>query len=137
MNPFRRLSPSQRTTLNWALVVVWGAVIWMFSSIPDLRSGFEQDFILRKLAHGLEFAVLVILIFRALPVPLRSRWQRYGLAALLAVAYAAVDEIHQGYVPGREPAVRDVAIDALGVTLGLASILLAYTWLRSRSAEAK
>ncbi|MNL79991.1 VanZ like family protein [compost metagenome] len=44
-----------------------------------------------------------------------------------ATAYAATDEWHQAFVPGRGPALTDVGIDSLGA----ATALLA-AWLRRR-----
>jgi hypothetical protein len=118
-----------RTALNWALVVLWAGMMWFFSSIPDLKSGLDQDFVLRKVAHLLEFGMLTVLLYRALPQPKHQHWQRFVLAVLIALAYAAIDEIHQGYVPGREPSVRDVGIDGIGIALG--SLVM---WLTQRFA---
>lgn len=51
-----------------------------------------------------------------------------GVAWLLAVIYAVTDEVHQSFVPGRQPAVADVLVfDALGAALGL---LAANAWRR-------
>ena len=41
------------------------------------------------------------------------------LAFALGVAYAATDEIHQHFVSGRHGAPVDVAIDAVGVLVGV------------------
>ena len=38
---------------------------------------------------------------------------------MLGVAYAVSDEVHQSFVAGREGAVLDVGVDALGVAAGL------------------
>ncbi|MFH0830787.1 MAG: VanZ family protein [Parcubacteria group bacterium] len=119
--------------VRWLLALGWAGVIWGLSSIPELKTGLEQDFILRKIAHGFEFAVLVILLIRALPTPRRGNWVRYVGAVVLALEYAAIDEIHQGFVPGREPSLRDVGIDALGVLVG---VVVIYTWNRARRGKA-
>jgi VanZ family protein len=37
------------------------------------------------------------------------------MAGVIALLYAFSDEWHQSFVPGREGALRDVGIDALGV----------------------
>ena len=96
----------------WAPVVLWAAVIFAFSSVPDLGTGLGTwDLVLRKLAHGAEFAVLGALLLRAL---------REELPALLAgLAYAVTDELHQHFVPGRIGSPLDVAIDSAGVALGV------------------
>ncbi len=96
----------------WAPVVLWAAVIFAFSSVPDLGTGLGTwDLVLRKIAHACEFALLGALLLRAL---------RDERAALLAgVAYATSDEVHQLFVAGRVGSPRDVFIDSLGVAAGV------------------
>jgi VanZ family protein len=95
----------------WLPVVLWAALIFALSSIPSLGTGLGGwDLALRKLAHAGEYAVLAILLRRALSAP-----AAFGLA----VAYAISDEVHQSFVRGREGHPRDVAIDALGAAIGL------------------
>lgn len=52
---------------NWLPVFLWAAVIFYLSSQPGLKSGllWPYDFILRKLAHITEYAILFLLIIRA------------------------------------------------------------------------
>jgi VanZ like family len=96
----------------WLPPLLWAAVIFAFSSVPDLGTGLGGwDLVLRKLAHTLEYAILGALLLRAL---------RAELPALAAgIAYAASDELHQHFVPGRRGAPLDVLIDSVGVALGL------------------
>ena len=96
----------------WAPVVLWAAVIFSLSSVPDLGTGLGTwDLVLRKIAHGFEYAVLGALLVRAL---------RNELPALGAgVAYAASDELHQHFVEGRVGAPLDVLIDSVGVAIGI------------------
>jgi VanZ family protein len=103
----------------WLPVLVWAAVIFAFSSIPSLSSGLGTwDTILRKVAHVTEYAVLGALLYRALG--------REPLALAAGVAYAATDELHQHFVRGRHASPVDVAIDAVGVAVGM------LLWLRLR-----
>jgi VanZ family protein len=103
----------------WLPVLVWAAVIFAFSSIPSLSSGLGTwDTILRKVAHVTEYAVLGGLLYRALG--------REPLALAAGVAYAATDELHQHFVRGRHASPVDVAIDAVGVAVGM------LLWLRLR-----
>jgi VanZ family protein len=96
----------------WLPVLVWAALIFAFSSVPDLGTGLGGwDVVLRKLAHATEYAVLGALLVRATG--------RSGLALTLGTLYAASDEIHQTFVRGRTGAPLDVAIDALGVACGI------------------
>jgi VanZ like family len=101
-----------RTLTAWLPVVAWAALIFGLSSIPSLGSGLGTwDLVLRKLAHVVEYAVLGALLARA--------WGREAPAFAIGVAYAAMDELHQRFVSGRHAAPLDVAIDALGVALGI------------------
>jgi VanZ family protein len=96
----------------WLPVVAWAALIFVFSSIPDLGTGLGGwDLFLRKLAHAAEFGVLGALLLRATG--------RAGLAILLGVLYAVSDEVHQSFVAGRQGAFLDVAIDTAGVVCGV------------------
>jgi VanZ family protein len=96
----------------WLPVVAWALVIFAFSSVPHLGTDLGVwDTILRKLAHTLEYAVLGALLMRAL----RRPWP----ALALGVLYAASDELHQTFVPGRHGSPVDVAIDAVGIALGI------------------
>jgi len=109
---------------RWALVLGWTGLIWYLSSVPDLRSPFPQDFLLRKIAHALEFAVLALLIFWSLGTnKLRTKnVVRNIVSAALAIIYSGIDEVHQGYVSGRVTSVKDVTIDLLGITAGLGAV---------------
>ena len=87
-------------------------MIFTLSSVPDLGTGLGTwDFVLRKIAHACEYAVLGLLLVRAT--------RREHLAVLIGVLYAASDEFHQHFVPGRHATVRDVAIDSAGVLVGV------------------
>jgi VanZ family protein len=107
-------------TLNvWLPVLVWAAVIFAFSSVPSLSSGLGAwDTVLRKGAHIAEYAVLGALLYRALG--------REAPALAAGIAYAATDELHQHFVRGRHASPVDVAIDAVGLSLGM------LVWLRVR-----
>lgn len=96
----------------WAPVVLWAAVIFALSSVPDLGTGLGTwDLVLRKIAHAGEFALLGALLLRAL---------REELPALaLGIAYAVSDEVHQHFVAGRVGSPLDVLIDSVGVALGV------------------
>jgi len=59
--------PGSRAVSLWLPVVVWAAVIFLFSSIPSLGTGLGVwDTILRKGAHMTEYAILGLLLLRAI-----------------------------------------------------------------------
>lgn len=99
----------------WLPVLLWAALIFVLSAQPSLSTGLGQwDFVLRKVAHVFEYWVLTVLVARALSPHIRAP-RRLGMVALLAaVGYAATDEWHQTFVPGRAGSPWDVAIDAVG-----------------------
>ena len=108
----------------WGPVLVWAAVIFALSSVPSLNSGLGTwDEVLRKCAHVTEYAILGVLLLRAVGRELP--------ALLLGIAYAATDELHQHFVAGRHASPVDVAIDTVGVLLG---IFLVRGFLQSRRA---
>ena len=103
---------ASRVLSAWLPVVAWAGLIFTLSAIPDLGTGLGGwDLALRKLAHAAEFAVLGLLLVRALAHAWAAFW--------LGVAYAVTDEIHQSFVPGRVGSPLDVAIDAAGVAAGV------------------
>jgi len=114
----------RRTLSLWLPVLLWAGLIFGLSSVPSLSTGLGLwDEVLRKCAHATEYAILAALLWRALG--------RELLALLLAVAYAATDEVHQLFVSGRHGSPLDVAIDGAGAALGLLLVLGARRRLRA------
>jgi len=106
----------------WGPPLVVAAVIWFFSSQPDLSSGLGViDLVGRKLIHAGEYALLCFLWWRALRCRMPPAGS-LGLAFALAVAYGALDEYHQTFVAGRNGSPVDVGIDALGAALAVLGI---------------
>ena len=96
----------------WLPVIAWAALIFALSSIPHLGTGLGTwDTILRKGAHVTEYAILGLLLLRAIG--------REMPAFLLGVGYAITDELHQHFVTGRHSSPIDVAIDSTGVLIGV------------------
>jgi VanZ family protein len=79
---------------------------------------------IRKCAHLTEYAVLGMLLWRAIrkPRPNDPRpwsWREALIAILIVFLYASTDEIHQIFVPTRTALVSDVFIDTSGAILGM------------------
>ena len=110
--PYHGPMPTSRALSVWLPVVIWAAVIFAFSSIPSLSSGLGLwDTVLRKAAHMTEYAILGALLMRA--------FGRELPALVAGIAYAVTDEIHQSFVEGRHGSPFDVALDAVGVAVGI------------------
>jgi VanZ family protein len=129
---------------RWLPVVAWAAVISILSSdsfsgehtasifqplLTLLLPGAAPETIaaahavLRKLAHVTEYAVLALLVCRALTQPGRSTTAITLRALLFCAVYASLDELHQSFVPSRGASPLDVALDTFGAALGLAARL--------------
>jgi len=130
MSKTTTLSQGANRLTYWILAVVWMAVIFAFSH--QANSGAvtesylqEANVPVRKLAHMFEFAVLAILVQRAVAVPateekvFKLSYSSNVLAFLFAVSYALSDEWHQSFVVGRSSSIYDAGVDACGALIGL------------------
>lgn len=82
------------------------------------------EYFVRKVAHMSEFAILSILLFIWLGLWEMSLFRRGTTAFLATSLYAASDEFHQLFVPGRAGLVSDALIDSLGALLGVIVFIL-------------
>jgi VanZ family protein len=77
--------------------------------------------VIRKLGHVCEYAILALLLWRALcsGPTLRTKTSILFTAVVLACAvFAACDEFHQSFVRSRTASGRDVLLDCAGAFLG-------------------
>ena len=89
----------------------------------------QVHFVLRKLGHVTEYAILAMLLWRALRhetnpqikaiLRLRSGQTLFLSVWILCAIFAATDEFHQSFVPSRGAAWSDVMIDSAGAIFGL------------------
>ncbi len=140
----------------WLPVVIWMGVIFFASTDllssnrtsriirpllkwlkPDLSEEAlgKAQFVIRKCAHVVEYAVLAVLIWRARRVTLRPGqpgWdvREAALTATWCCVYAATDELHQYFVASRFGTLEDVALDTLGACAGLSSVWWIGRWLK-------
>lgn len=105
--------------VRWLVTGAWMLVIFALSSIPGSRipGRFTVE------AHVLEYLVLGCLAAWAASGTLRL-FPAAVAGVLLATAYAATDELHQLFVPGRQADPFDLAADAAGALLGAAAAWL-------------
>lgn len=145
LDPKKERSPRRARVflLAWGPVLIWMAAIF-YVSAQNTWTVFEGPPIvglLRKSGHIFEYAVLALLMGRALvaswtwrgnpatrPILLRA-WQ---VGTLLATIYAATDEFHQLFVPKRMGYVWDVLLDALSATAALGIWYIACTHMLRR-----
>jgi VanZ family protein len=134
----------------WWPAILWAGVIFTFSTgtftsentsrviIPALRWLFPHAMaetlalihhVIRKSAHFTEYFIFSLLLLHALRAGRRDFGLRWALIVILIVAgYAALDEFHQSFVPGRGPAVSDVLLDTTGGAAAQLLVALAVLW---------
>ena len=100
-----------------------GPILRWFNPDVTIETIAKVQFVVRKAAHLTEYAVLAILIWRALRRGGRGQMKMSILS--LAVCFgcallAASDEFHQSFVPSRTASPIDVMIDICGALVGLA-----------------
>jgi len=130
--------------LSWAAVAVWMLIIFGFSAQPAHESSqishgvtkvivdtvekiapsaefdiSQLNHIVRKNAHFFVYFALALLVFNAVRMHGMKGFKGFVLALCICAVYAATDEFHQSFVPGRGPQARDVLIDSSGAFLGL------------------
>jgi VanZ family protein len=131
-------APRKSWLADWWPVILWAALIFTFSTsaFTDTNTGtviipilhwflpsaslptlMRIHHYIRKSAHFSEYFIFSLLILRAIRGGRKDARVAWALAAILIVAgYAALDEFHQSFVPGRTAAVGDVLIDTSGGT---------------------
>jgi VanZ family protein len=127
----------------WLPLLIWISVIFVGSTnlmSAEHTSRFVVPFLLwlkpgmspqtiwliliaaRKCAHVTEYAVLSLLLWRALravPILHKKALTVFGVVMVGCALFAASDEFHQMFVKSRTPSVRDVLLDIAGAILGL------------------
>jgi VanZ family protein len=96
---------------------------WLFPHMTQAHIDSIHH-VIRKCAHLTEYAVLGMLLWRAIRKPVRNdprpwSWREAVIAVSIVFLYASSDEIHQIFVPTRTPLVSDVFIDTSGGVIGM------------------
>lgn len=117
----KRIIKTKTVIQLWVPPVIWAVVIFLLSSRPIAPTSqiFWKDFIVKKSAHVIEYAIFTILLYRALKESGVKKYNAGLTAILFAVIYGALDEFHQSFTPGREPRVRDVFFDTIGSVVSI------------------
>jgi VanZ family protein len=124
---FTASSDSHSSARSWNLVEP--ILHWLF---PVMSQPHIEDIhlFIRKCAHLTEYAILALLLWRALHVSKNKlpawSWPKVGGTLLLVFLYAATDEFHQSFVPTRTARVSDVFIDTAGGAIGLLVLWFIY-----------
>lgn len=109
----------KRFVRYWLPVAVYCAAIFVQSSLPASKSVPDwpgSD----KLLHGLAYAILGALFFRAYRATNRATdaGRALWISILFAALYGITDEVHQYFVPERSADWLDAAADMAGGAVG-------------------
>lgn len=109
----------------WMPLLCYSALIFYLSHQSDPTQGVSIP-VSDKVLHFIEFAVLGFLAVRAFCYPLlKDSWHvSVALSVAYSVLYAAFDEWHQSFIPGRIASGGDLVADTSGALLGI------FLWVR-------
>lgn len=100
-------------------LIGWAILIMIVSSIPYINTpdlGFSlQD----KFAHLVEYLILGLFLHRSyygIRGPLR---RKFLFILITGIVFAAIDESHQAFIPGRFASWGDFIADSLGIIVSL------------------
>jgi VanZ family protein len=96
-------------------------LLWLKPGMSPERIAFIL-IVMRKIAHVSEYAILALLLWRALrsnPTVRLKTPMLVGTVLFACAVFAASDEFHQSFVKSRTPSVRDALLDTAGAALGL------------------
>jgi VanZ family protein len=101
-------------------LIAYAVVIFLLSSLTGLPGSLKLFTVQDKVLHFLEFSILGWLLWQS-----ARRWRislpKLSLliaVLLLGAVYAASDEFHQSYVPGRDCHILDWTADTVGLAAG-------------------
>ena len=126
------------SAVSWLLVGACMAVIFSLSHQPAAQSSelsmavmgfvgriftafveFVGHDVFRSIAHALEYCGLGLLLFNA--IYQTTRKPKIMIPFLIGIFYSVTDEVHQIFIEGRAFQLTDIAVDALGSAVGVAS----------------
>jgi VanZ family protein len=132
----------------WIPVIAWMLLIFLGSGdlmsaehtsrflIPFLRwiapdmspaTIASIQLLIRKCAHLTEYAILAVLLWRAISQRQAGSWRVAAFTLVAAAIYASLDEFHQTFISSRTGSPWDVIIDCAGAMIGLA---ICWRWFR-------
>lgn len=131
-----------RPAIAWIIVFLWMLIIFLLSAQDGTASGqlsngiagwiyrlftgqtdpggiTALEEVLRQVAHGSVYFILAVFVSLAFNRSGISDIRHIILTLVVCALYAASDEWHQSFVPGRAAQFADFAVDMAGAVLGL------------------
>lgn len=135
------------TSSNESSMIIANSVLNLYESITNQPMQDELrpekleivNHIIRKTAHFMEYAVLAVtIVFHLWVWKMKYKWI-FLFSSLFSALYAATDEFHQTFVPGRGGQFKDVILDSCGALTGalLSCVLIIMIEGRKKRKEQK
>ena len=115
---------------RWLPPLIWAGVILLGTSLPQDVVPVQTSNI-DKFLHFTIYTVFAFLLTRQISED-TTRGRAVVGAVLIAAAFAAADEWHQRFIPGRFPELADWLADVCGAILG--AVVYAAVFSRRRDA---
>jgi VanZ family protein len=108
-------------------------VLFFFPDISEASLQIIHGFV-RKSAHVVEYAVLALLVLRAMWTSHFEVLRRYKfvIPVLFVIAIASIDEFNQSFLSSRTGTARDVLLDTAG---GITAVLAVWLCTRFRRGD--
>jgi len=105
------------STRYWFLAGIYMGVIFIASSIPG--EALPKISISDKIIHLVEYGILSWILGKALRTSQKEIFLKQAtlLAIIMTILYGISDELHQAFVPWRNPDIYDVVVDGIGAIL--------------------
>lgn len=104
---------------NHLPATVWAILIFTASSISTPPSVGPEFVMKDKVVHMLVYCIFGVLLQRSFSTMEKLAPRSVLLALAVGIAYGALDEFHQYFVPGRDSSVYDFVADGAGVGLSV------------------
>jgi VanZ family protein len=113
---------------RWLPPLIWAGVILLGTSLPQDAVPVQTSNI-DKFLHFTIYTVFAFLLTRQISEDTTRGRAVFG-AVMIAAAFAAADEWHQRFIPGRFPEFADWVADGAGAVIG--ALLYAFLFSRRR-----
>ncbi len=141
---------------SYAALILWAIVIFILSNEGSDTSSGRSDaivqmvqawgaavdtdfltFLIRKSAHIIAYFILGILAYNVVRIYSWPMRRAILVSVAIVLLYAASDELHQYFVPGRSSEVRDVLIDTIAGLFGIGIYALIDARLKAKHLNKK
>lgn len=120
LGSFLRIWARLPSRVRWSGVFAEMGLLWFLSSrTPLVSAATNAGAMLHNAAHVVAYAALGAMALLAQTGTRASLPRQRWVAILMASVYGAVDELHQGYVPGRVQSLSDFGSDLCGALCGV------------------